>query len=327
MKLPLLVACCLLFLNASAQTYAERLGFPAGKKVIIFHVDDAGMSYDSNVGTIQALEKGVATSTSVMMPCGWVPDFFVYLKQHPDVDAGVHLTLTSEWNGYRWQPLVGREKAPGLYDEQGSFWHSVPQVVAHATADEVEAEIRAQIARFRAFGIEPTHLDSHMGTLFQPKFLQKYIQVGISEKIPVMFPAGHNTLISQSLKAADAQMQLMRGLGQTLWNAGLPVLDDLHADSYGWNLPAGEKPTDEALRRMKTGRYIELLKAAQPGLTMIICHATAPTEVFARISDSGPTRRGDLLAMTDPELRRFIEREGILLTTWREVLRRRKEVK
>lgn len=314
-------------LLSNAQTYAERLGFPAGKKVIIFHVDDAGMSYDSNQGTIQAISTGVATSTSVMMPCGWVPAFFQYLKQHPETDAGVHLTLTSEWDGYRWQPLVGKSTAPGLYDEQGSFWRSVALVTGHATPDEVEAEIKAQIARFRAFGLEPTHIDSHMGTLFQPKFLPKYVQVGIAEKIPVMFPAGHNTLISQSLKAADAQMQLMRGIGQNLWNAGLPVLDDLHADSYGWNLPAGEKATDEALRKLKTGRYIELLKAAQPGLTMIICHATAPTEVFDQISGSTATRKGDLLAMTDPELRRFIEKEGIVLTTWREVMRRRKEVK
>ena len=321
----LLFSLCSLLSNA--QTYAERLGFPAGKKVIIFHVDDAGMSYDSNQGTIQAIEKGVATSTSVMMPCGWVPAFFDYLKQHPDVDAGVHLTLTSEWSGYRWQPLVGKEKAPGLYDEQGSFWRSVALVAEHATPDEVEAEIRAQIARYRAFGLEPTHIDSHMGTLFQPKFLQKYIQVGIAEKIPVMFPAGHNTLISQSMKAADAQMSLMRGIGQSLWNAGLPVLDDLHADSYGWSLPASEKATDDNLRKMKTGRYIDLLKAAQPGLTMIICHATAPTEVFEQISNSTANRKGDLLAMTDPDLRRFIEKEGIILTTWREVLRRRKGVK
>ncbi len=327
MKYLLLLASCLLFLNGFAQTYAERLGFPAGKKVIIFHVDDAGMSYDSNQGTIQAMETGVATSTSVMMPCGWVADYFKHLKTRPDTDAGVHLTLTSEWDGYRWQPLVGREKAPGLYDEQGSFWRSVAQVVAHASADEVEAEIRAQVARFRAFGLEPTHLDSHMGTLFQPKFLERYLKVGISEKIPVMFPGGHNTLIAAEQRGNEATLQAARGIGQTLWQAGLPVLDDLHADSYGWTLPAGEKATDEALRKLKTGRYIDLLKAAQPGLTMIICHATAPTEVFDKISTSGPTRKGDLLAMTDPALKAFIEKEGIILTTWREVMTRRKGLK
>jgi chitin disaccharide deacetylase len=79
-----------------AQTYAEKLGYPKGAKVVILHVDDVGMSYDSNIGAIRATEEGVATSMSVMMPCGWVSGFVHHLKKHPKVDAGLHLTLTSE---------------------------------------------------------------------------------------------------------------------------------------------------------------------------------------------------------------------------------------
>src|SRR6188474_3937284 len=79
---------------AQDPTYAEKLGFPKGAKVLILHVDDGGMSFDSNQGVINAMEKGVANSVSVMMPCPWVPGFVHYLKQHPNVDAGLHLTLT-----------------------------------------------------------------------------------------------------------------------------------------------------------------------------------------------------------------------------------------
>ena len=128
------------FVNAQTvtPTYAEKLGYPKEAKVLIIHVDDAGMSHDSNVGTIEALTKGAANSTSVMMPCPWVPEFVHFLKEHPTVDAGLHLTLTSEWKGYRWGPLSGKSATPGLVDEEGGMWRSNNNVVKHASADEVE---------------------------------------------------------------------------------------------------------------------------------------------------------------------------------------------
>lgn len=307
------------------ETYAEKLGFPKGARVIILHIDDLGMSWDSNHGSIQALEKGVANSVSVMMPCPWVPGFVHYLKEHPTVDAGLHLTLTSEWKDYRWVPLAGKAAAPGLVDEEGAFWPSVAKVVEHASADEVEAEIRAQLDRARTMGFHPTHLDSHMGTLFaSPEFMKRYIKVGIEQKIPVMFPGGHNTMIGRDLPA-DASDQL-RATGKMIWDSGLPVLDDLHSVSYDWKYPNGEI-SDAALQKFSTGKYIETLKELKPGLAMAIMHCTAPTQVFGFISDSGKRRKGDMLAMMDPALRTFLQKEGFILTTWREVMERRRKVK
>jgi len=312
---------------AQTQTYAEKLGFPKGKKVLILHVDDAGMSYEANQGTINSMEKGIATSTSVMMPCSWVPAFMNYVKKNPGRDVGVHLTLTSEWDHYRWSPLVGRAQAPGVYDEQGAFWHSVEQVVQHASPDEVEAEMRAQIARYRQFGVEPTHLDSHMGTLFELKFIERYVKVGIQERIPILFPGGHATLVMADMRVSEAQRGLLQQVGQQLWKAGLPVLDDLHGGSYSWKLPAGMAPTDDNLRKFKTSKFIELFQACRPGLTYIIMHSADAGAHFDQISGSGITRRGDMLAMMDPALKAFIEKEGIILTTWRELAERRKKVK
>jgi predicted glycoside hydrolase/deacetylase ChbG (UPF0249 family) len=120
----------ILFLSAfnafAQQTYAEKLGYPKDAKVLILHVDDVGMSWDSNEGAKRAIEKGVATSWSVMMPCPWVPDVLHYLKQHPETDAGLHLTLTSEWKEYRWGPLSGKPSTPGLVDSEGALGHLLP---------------------------------------------------------------------------------------------------------------------------------------------------------------------------------------------------------
>ena len=311
-------------LLAQTPTYAERLGFPAGSRVLILHVDDAGMSWDSNEGALQALTEGVATSVSVMMPCPWTPGFVHSLKEHPEIDAGLHLTLTSEWVDYRWGPLMGKPAVPGLTDPEGALWPSVEAVVTHASAEEVDAEIRAQLARARDMGFEPTHFDSHMGTLFAtPQFLERYLLLGMETGIPVMFPGGHNTLIART---NPLDMAMIRRLGEQLWAAGLPVLDDLHNLSYGWEIPADIAEDPARLQRFTADKYIASLRETQPGLTMVIMHCTDPSEVFPHISSSGPTRQGDLLAMLDPKLRAFLEEEGFVLTTWREVAAKRRAV-
>lgn len=317
-----------LFAQTDATTYAEKLGFPKGSKVIILHVDDVGMSYESNTGAIEAMTKGIANSCSVMMPCGWVPGFVHYLKEHPSIDAGLHLTLNSEWKNYRWGPLSGKNKVPGLVDAEGAMWNNVADAVQHATADEVETEIRAQIERAKAMGFEPTHLDSHMGALFaSPAFLERYVKVGMDYKIPVMFVGGHGTAIAQESGTTPETAAQMRMMGKQLWDAGFPVLDDLSGRSYEWSLPATIKYTKENLRKYKTQQYINMLQSLKPGVTMVIMHCSQTTEIFPQISNSSITRYGDLLAMTDPALKAFIQKEKIILTTWKELMERRGKVK
>lgn len=308
------------------DTYAEKLGYPKGSKVLILHVDDIGMSHESNAGAILAMEKGVANSVSMMMPCPWIPEFFHYLREHPKTDAGLHLTLTSEWTSYRWGPLAGKPAVPTLVDHEGVLWSSVAEVVSHARADEIEAEIRAQLDRARSMGWQPTHLDSHMGTLFAtPEYLLRYIKVGIENKIPVMFPGGHNTMIAKSQNATPIVIAQMQETGKSLWNSGLPVLDDLHNSSYGFNYPKGSD--DATLQKLAAAQYIESIKSLKPGLTMVIMHCSEAGTHFNHISDSGTLRKADLLAMMSPELKKFLETEKIILTTWREVMERRQQVK
>ncbi|HEY0742644.1 MAG TPA: polysaccharide deacetylase family protein [Chryseosolibacter sp.] len=322
----LLFACISLW--AQEQTYAEKLGFPKGSKVLILHVDDVGMSWDSNEGAINAIEKGVATSLSVMMPCPWVPGFLHYLKNHPNTDAGLHLTLTSEWKDYRWGPLKGKPAVPGLVDSEGALWPSVEEVMKHASADEVEQEIRAQLERARQAGFEPTHLDSHMGTLFAtPEFMQRYLKVGIENKIPVMFPGGHNTMISRQMNMTGELRAQLSQTAQLLWNAGLPVLDDLHNVSYAFDYPTDSIVSDAELQKIATQNYIKTIGELKPGLTMVIMHCTQTSEIFPKISDSGKIRRADMLAMMDPEFKQFLQREKVVLTTWKELKQKRANLK
>ena len=329
--------------SQSLPSYAEKLGWKEGDRVIMFHVDDAGMSYESNQGAMQAIDKGVATSLSVMMPCPWAPDMIQYLNQHPKLDAGLHLTHTSEWKGYRWGSITGIKASPGLSDNEGVLWNNVTDVVNHASPDEIESEIRAQLLKARKMGFNPTHLDTHMGTLWAtPEYLERYIKVGIDEHIPILFSAGHNTLLRQSLQAGPLAglnllakqagngevdtsnvLNAITRKGELIWNAGLAVVDDLYILSYDWKLPSGIEPSVENIRKFKTEKYKALLQSVKPGITIILIHCTDVREEFKYISDSGVTRRGDLLSMTDPELNKFIQQQGFILTTWRELQQKR----
>jgi len=328
------------------RTFAERLGWRDGDRVVIIHVDDAGMSHDSDVGVGKSLDAGLATSFSVMMPCPWVPEIMHFITAHPGVDAGLHLTLNSEWKEYRWGPVAGIKLVPGLVDSEGAMWPSVEQTAQHATPDEIEKEIRAQLARALRIGLHPSHLDSHMGTVFASSaFTERYIKVGAENHIPVMFSGGHDILLAEQYRD-DAIAHLKevgkwkegtelpenpllaqaRAMAESVWNAGLPVLDDLYNVSYDWKLPAGVQPTDANLRKMKIERYAEAFHRLKPGVTQIIVHATETSSTLPYISNSGPTRLGDLLAMVIPELRDAARREGLIFTTWRELQQRRDRV-
>ncbi len=294
---------------AQGPTFAERLGWKRGDVVVVLHIDDAGMHHSSNRGVEEGLERGVATSFAIMMPCPWVPEIVAYVRAHPGVDAGVHLTLTSEWGLYRWGALSGKAAVPGLADPDGFFWGSVEQVVGHASADEVERELRAQVDRAESMGLKPTHLDSHMGTLFaRPDYFERYLKVGIEKKIPVLACGGHMTYAAEENPEAVGQLRL---LVPKIWNAGLPVIDDLHTGSYGW--PPAEK----------TSRLVGLLKSLKPGITEILFHASVPTDDFPKITGSSASRHADSKALSSPEVRQAIAERGIVLTTWRELMERR----
>lgn len=309
--LALLLACGTTMAEEERKSFGERLGWGPEDKIVIMHIDDVGMSHDTNRGTIKALEEGVANSFSIMMPTPWVSEFNHYMQKNEGLDAGLHLTMTSEWNGYRWGPVAGKAQVPGLVDVEGCMWGSVKGVVMNASADEVEIEIRAQIDKAETMGIDITHLDSHMGTLFEMKFLDRYLKVGMEKQIPVLFPGGHCHYIGQG---SPIPPEIAQKIGDTLWESGLPVVDDIYAATYGWD------------RSEKVERYSEVIRGMKPGILYLINHATDPTEVFDKISTSGESRLGDLEALVSPELKKVIEEEGIILTTMRELMERRKKV-
>src|SRR5277367_4074630 len=161
------------------KSLAEKLGYPRDAKLVIIHADDVGMTHSVNAATIQALNTGLVNSASIMVPCPWFPEIADYAKTHPEIDFGLHLTLTSERVYYRWGPVAPRDKVASLVDENGYFHHDWSQDT-HIDPKDAELELRAQIERAYAMGIRPTHLDSHQYRLINngKELFEVFVRLG-----------------------------------------------------------------------------------------------------------------------------------------------------
>ena len=161
-------------------TLAERLGHPPDARLLIVNCDDLGSTYAANVGVYESLRNGVATSATLMVPCPWAREA---AARHRGEDVGVHLTLNSEWDEYRWGPIT---HGPSLVDGDGGFPRTIREVFEHADVDEVRRECRTQIERAILWGFDVTHLDSHMGVLqLRPEFFDVYLELAVDFDLPL----------------------------------------------------------------------------------------------------------------------------------------------
>jgi predicted glycoside hydrolase/deacetylase ChbG (UPF0249 family)/predicted neuraminidase len=291
------------------KTWAEKLGFPQGKKVLLLHIDDAGMSPEANSATQNYISNGQIMSAAVMMPCPNAKDFLDWAKNHPTADIGVHLTLTSEWKTYRWGSVSNPAKVPGLIDPDGKLWHDVPDVVKHASPQEVETEIRAQIEKFIASGIKPTHIDTHMGTLYgSPEYVRVFLKVAEEYRIPA-------NVINLSVPEVANQFR----------QAGYPITDEVIRNIGEYRLPKLDNftsvPKGSTYEEKRAG-FFKLVRSLNSGLTEIIFHPATNTENLKTITGSWQQRVWEAELFADPVVHQFFKDEGIIITNWKEIMKR-----
>jgi predicted glycoside hydrolase/deacetylase ChbG (UPF0249 family) len=296
----LLVALLFSTVAVSAQTLADRLGYPADTKLIIVHADDLGETHAVNAAAIKALEGGTINSASLMVACPWFPEMADYAKSHPDADLGLHLTLTSERVYYRWGPVASADKVPSLVDENGYFhhdWDNKP----HIDPKDVEIELRAQIERALAMGVRPTHLDSHQYRLIMngKELFDVMLRVAHEYKLPVF--------VTRDWFAGHPYLQASLGAGDI-------VLD--HTVTIEAELPA-EKWAEF---------YVTALKNLKPGVTEFVIHPGFDDEELRAATRERSTwgaawRQRDYDFFTSDQFREILAQEHIKLITWRELSR------
>jgi hypothetical protein len=290
-------------------TNAEKLGFPKGKKILLLHCDDAGMCEEANIAVQSYILKGDVLSAAVMMPCPNAEEMVEWAKKHPTSDIGVHLTLTSEWKKYRWTTLTDPKKVPGLIDPEGKMWPEVMDVVTHASAKEVETEIHAQIDKMIKMGYKPSHIDTHMGTLYgSAEYAKVFFETAVKYHIPA------NAIDLSNKEVADYYRA-----------AGYPINDEMIKFLEIYPLPKLDNFTsapDGKSYENKRDNFIKLVQSLKPGLTEIIFHPSILTENLKSITGSAQQRAWEAQLFSDPVMKQFFKDNDIELTTWTEIMKR-----
>ncbi len=259
-------------------------------RAAVVHVDDLGMSHGANEGGFAALATGPATCGSIMVPCPWFPDAAARARAHPDLDLGVHLTLNAEYDHYRWGPVLGAAAVPTLVDEEGYLPRTVEETVADADLGEAETELRAQIDRALDAGVDVTHIDTHMGTLFHAGFFDAYVRMARDYRVPVF--VFHDPRLSKT---------------QELEADGWPLFDGFCADSLDFAPDSGEE------------HNLERLRALGPGLNYLICHAATAGPELNAITDSAHARDFERNFYGGDSGREALAAEGIATLGMREL--------
>ena len=284
-------------LIAQTKSIAERLGYPANSKLLIIHADDLAVAHSQDAATFDALDKGAATSASIMVPCPWLTEVADYAKAHPDADLGLHLTLSAEWKSYRWGPVESKDKVPSLLDPAGYLWPEVEPAVRSIKPDEAEREIRAQIEHAVSAGIRPTHLDSHMGVLFaKPELFAVYVKVAHEYKLPFL-----------ALRGPQAPPTLLSMLTEKDVILDSLIMADPSVNPANWN-----------------AFYTNAIKNLKPGLTEIIVHLAYDDAEFQAVAVDHPDygsawRQRDYDVVTSPEFKKALEENHVILIHWKDL--------
>jgi len=282
----------ILLVIPSVLTIQSAPAEDAGAEIrLVVRGDDMGSSHTANVACIQAFKEGIMRTVEVMVPAPWFNEAVKMLNETPGLDVGVHLTLTSEWELMKWGPVT---QAPSLVDRQGHFLPTTSQrtgfppntgfLQSPFKLEEVEAELRAQIELAKEWIPNVSHLSSHMGT-------------------PTADPA-------------------LRSLTQKLSREYQLPLELPEAK------PAGGFGGSDTTPGQKETAMISILENLQPGLWLFIDHPGLDTPEMRSIGHIGywnvaADRDGVTRAFTSPKVREVIEKRGIRLMSYGDVIRDR----
>ena len=283
----------------------QLFGFPADARAAIVHIDDVGMCHGANVAYLELFRTGAVDSGSVMVPCPWFAEIAAEAQRDRSLDLGVHLTLTSEFEGYRWRAISTISLASGLLDDDGFLPRNCSKLRARLVPEAAELEMRTQIDRALGAGIDATHLDAHMGAALIPELLAGTLKLGREYRLPVVLPRDLYSYIG-ALKMGAIDPQPYVQAVTELAKEGLPVVDH-------FRMTPGV-PTERS-----EAAYRELLTSLSPGITFISLHCNAPGDIETIVPPRANWRTDEYRIFASGKTRVWMNEAGIGSLSYRRI--------
>ncbi len=308
-------------INSQIDNIAEKLGYDKDAKLLIIHADDIGIAHSINIASFDAYKNKGINSGSVMMISPWVKEVAEFHKDYPQYDIGVHLTLTAEWKNYKWGGLSSSNEIQSLLNDDNEFYDNTRDVNINADPEEVRKELQAQIDYARSLGINPSHIDSHMGAIAVNKDIWRvYIEVGHKNK-----------LVSMAIKSRIS----------SLFDEDFPVPDyivpvnDMYmlypeADRTSLESIAGEDIANTLIVNdvYKYDDFFKLysskVESLSPGLNVFLLHLGYDNEELRAVTVDHPEygslwRQLDYDVFNSTEFKKVLKDNDIKLVTWGDI--------
>jgi predicted glycoside hydrolase/deacetylase ChbG (UPF0249 family) len=270
-------------------------GTGAAERYAVLNIDDLGASHGANQAFLDLAQRHLVSGGSAMAPTPWFREIAEAAAANATLEVGVHLTLTSEWQYYRWSPLSTVSRASGLIDDDGYMWRDVASLRRHIVPEAAEVEMRAQIERCLSAGIKPTHVDAHMGAAMMADLLP--IELRLAREYG-LFP-----VLPRTITWAPDPKAYQRMLDE-LEQASLPVVDHCRA-----TLP---KVRDELPQAWQ-----QIIWALPDGLTHFALHATQPGDFEAISSQHAGWRLAEYELLASGAFAQWLEAAGIRVISYR----------
>lgn len=277
---PLLQLIALLFITSA-------LAQPAPPRLIV-RADDMGYSHAGNEAILKSYKEGIATSVEVIVPSPWFPEAAKFLHEHPNIDIGIHLALTAEWDNVKWRPV---SDCPSLRDPDGYFFPKVfpnKDYPGRSIAEndwkleDIEKEVRAQIELAKKKLPHISHVSTHMG-----------------------------------FSSLDGKVRAL--LDRLCKEYGL-IFDTTGADVKRATYDGPKKTSEE-----KIASFIKMLDKLEPGKTyLFVDHPGLDTPEVRAIhhlgyEDVATDRQGVTDTMTNPKVKEAIKAKRIQLISYKDL--------